>query len=50
MKYYHFKTKNGEIITIRSNSYANAEMRACNYNNIIEYLGWTETLESEIKK
>lgn len=49
MKYYfyHFKTTMGEEVIIRSTSFESAEKRASERYNIIEYLGWTEKLESE---
>lgn len=42
-RYYHFKTTNGEVITILENSFEKAESKAMKYGHIIEYLGWTES-------
>ena len=44
-RYYHFKTASGEEVMIRSNDFFEAQQRACRDYHIIEYLGWTKTLD-----
>ena len=44
-KYYHFKTNCDTIYSVSASSYEEAEEKACRKWTIIEYLGWTSTLE-----